>query len=274
MIQHDPAVVPGSRAATGGLIAVMALFLAVSSGCSGGMIGDAPLIATGYMWTGPRDGATNVDVGALDLLFKGTKEVTSDTGIADLKSHLVLKTWPEETVVPSTIEEDHDSFRDSEVLRLVPTAPLDERWYLMEVTNLLDSGIAWENPAGKETLRTRFRVGSAPRVRAIEICDKTAQSSTAVFVHVSEPVDAQLPAEQIISIAVSGTKQDCTLNEATPQGGFEFICPSPSLIDSQITISAGLKAPAGAEVPPGSFTIDRNSLSPSESGCVGIRPSI
>ena len=96
----------------------------------------------------------------------------------------------------------------------------------------------------------------------------------AVIVHVSEHVEAQLPAEEIISIAESGTKQDCTLTGTTPQGIFQFLCPNLTLSAPEVTVSTGLKAPTGAEVPPGSFTIDVNSLSPSESGCPGFHPSI
>ena len=210
MVQHDPAVVPGSRAATGGFIAVMAFFLALSSGCSSASIGDDPFVRAGLLWTGPRDGATNLDVSTLALFVRGPTQVIGDAEISELESHLVLKTWPEGTVVPSTIEEDHDSFSDSKMLRVVPTAPLDERWYQIEVTNLLDSGIFWENLEGEGTLRTRFRVGSSPRVRAIEFCEKTPQASMAVLVHVSEHVDAQLPAEEIISIAVSGCTTSTT----------------------------------------------------------------
>jgi hypothetical protein len=271
MAQYDPDVVTRSRAATGGLLAAMAFFLAIPSGCSDASSVDAPVMPEGRLWIGPADGATNLDVNTIALFVQ--KEAVSDAEVSALANHMGLRTWPEQTVVASTTAEDYDSFTDSKMLRVVPAAPLEERWYLMAVTNLLDGSVSWRTPQGQANLMARFRIGSFPIVRAIELCEKEP-SGMAFIVHVSEPVEAELPAEEIISITQNGTELACELTGTSPEGSFSFYCPELTLTLSEVTVGTGLKAPTGATVPPGSFIIDMNSLSPASSGCSEFHPPI
>src|SRR5262245_45903051 len=142
MAQHDLDVVPRSRPGALGLLALTALFAAVTSGCSDASSGDAPIIRQGTLLATPADGATNVDVDAIGLFFDSSSSVT-ETDLETIASRMALRTWPEEAIVASTIEDAPHPYSDGPGFRLVPSTPLEERWYSMEVTNLRDDGIAW-----------------------------------------------------------------------------------------------------------------------------------
>jgi len=220
------------------------------------------------------DGATNVGQGPFKVSYYGAGRVVDDAALADLTAQLTLHSWPEGAVVPSTVKvgpllPTPTVTGNSAVVEVTPGAPLDDRWYSLELgparadvmtTQTLPSGAAG----------VRLRPGSHPAVTLIIVCTAPDGSGSKVIVDFSEAVTAANPAE-MITVAQDGQALSCRFDALQPEDLHEFcstLVPGPL----NVTLPAGKgQGEGGAPLAPGDWTFDTRTLPFVESACLGYR---
>ncbi len=104
-------------------------------------------------------------------------------------------------------------------IELVPKQPLAEGWYTLEVDEP-EPPLVWRSlPTSAFELRdgigrTRFRVGSAPRLLTVNACDK-ADAITAFYFYISEEVLAAEPVQDHVFLEANGERVSCEQSLAT-----------------------------------------------------------
>lgn len=181
--------------------------------------------------------------------------------------------WPERSRVAGHWAFDAGDGDHLPMFTFVPDAPLEERWYALQVNfDMLPvrRGTYESAPALDESGRgrhfwddgwttSRFHVGSQPLVRVIggPVPPEDGRAGGGSFgVGFTEPVVSEtgfLP-EELASVTVGGRPVDCRLSVPAPPvragevlSGWRWVCASPAVAGQlQITLSAEARSFRGA----------------------------
>jgi hypothetical protein len=167
-----------------------------------------------------------------------------------------LETWPERAPVAFTTDRPAAGYR---VVRVVPSAPLDDRWYVNGLTSL-PSLITYDAQLPDGTIGSRFRPGSHPRVSHIQFCEK-AGGGMKLLVNFSEPVTLSRTAEEIVTLKVGGVASPCTSYGAGPDALY-FTCDalSPTAAVVVTVASDGAAGVSSVSLEGGSWPVNIGSL--------------
>jgi hypothetical protein len=168
---------------------------------------------------------------------------------------------------------------------VIEAGDLPEGWYTLELAEIPGDVHFYQ---GREPLPSsrgaavRFRIGSAPRLRGLMVCEK-ADGVRALRLESSEPVLARdLGVDDVVSVQVSGgaacapaarrAGADERLNE--PRRRLDLVCDQvPDGATAQVTIRRGLRSARGAPLDPGVIRLalpSAEDLAASPEGCVDV----
>jgi len=248
------------------------ILLAVCVGAStGACTATVERLPTAQLSFTPPDGTTAWQAPPL-LSFQDGAGIIDDATLADLASRVALETWPERTAQPIVTDTPVGLSPTEKVVRLTPQSPLEDRWYVVEMSSL-PSSVSFYSPLEDGTVGARFRPDSHPRVAQIQFCLKDPPGMKLLIVF-SESVTLASPADATVSLQIAGTTSPCASYE-TAADTLYFACDE--LADTEtvtVTVGSGVTGTTGAGVPlgPESWTIDISSL-PAAS-CRTFQPAI
>lgn len=275
VVEHDFAFPPG-----GDVIDVsVASSAAVDAGSSDADVAEDAGDATGGSAPGrpqpavsfdPADRATATGARNPEIRVFNYNTVVPSPLVAALASSATLTTWPEGEPVafdPGSVMAGDAAAAAAgyhqAIITLRPRRPLLERWYFAGVKPL-PSGFALGPALGLHqgadgSVGTRFRPGSAPIVRAVQVCEKAGGVEKLIF-DTSEPVRAARPLTDIITVTHPGgaAQPNCRSLEAPAVTGIHVDLACESLDRAAalaIAVGDGLAAVAGgAPIAPTTFT--------------------
>jgi hypothetical protein len=222
--------------------------------------GGSPL-ASAQLQISPADGTT---ASGMDLTLRlyDYAGIVDDAKLAEVSAQAVLQTWPEGTPVAFTTDTLAEAPPSYKVVRIVPTSPLTDRWYLAGLRGL-PAKITYYTPAplpdGKPGVR--FRPGSHPRVSQIQFCLKEG-AGMKLIVGLSETVTLNRPTDELVALKIGGADSPCAWTGATSPtplvvGGLPYACAALAETASVIvTVAPGGTAAGGATLEGGSWPID------------------
>lgn len=166
----------------------------------------------------PEDISTAVGSARL-LVVTETYFTTLGTRLDNLAGRVSLRTWPEMTEVPVTLDpKDWDGVSSGPNggtivpranIELFPLSALDDRWYFIQVGSLpagfRTSEIDPPHRLSDGSFGSRFRIGSEPWIRNIDFCDKDGKRF--IFIKFSETVESEVNPAEVIDIMISGSRQ-------------------------------------------------------------------
>jgi hypothetical protein len=271
-MNHDRLVRDWSRGAV--LIALSAVLGCASSSADGGEPGSGTPMANIQVRAELADETTNVGQGPFKVSYRGFGLALDDTTLSELASHLSVRTWPEGTVVPTTVTVEPVSPSNnnvpgtSAVVQIAPSAALEDRWYSLQF-GPAQKGITTAQSFDGDVPGVRVRPGSHPAVSLISFC-QAAETGSKFIVSFSEPVMAAIPAE-LFTVTQNAAPLTCRFDEMRPQELHEFcgtLVPGPL----SVTLAAGkAQAIGGAALAAGHWAIDTRTLPVVQSGCVGYQ---
>jgi hypothetical protein len=146
----------------------------------------------------------------------------------------------------------------NKALRLLPEAPLQDRWYVAGVRALPAATTYW-TPLADGTIGNRFRTGSYPRVSQIQFCEK-APPGMKLIVQFSEPTRLTRPAGEIVSLQIADGPSPCESYWTIP-GGLYFTCAALTP-DAKVVVSlgVGVESTGGSPVEAASWNLDVAAL--------------
>ena len=218
------------------------------------------------------DGTTNVGQGPFQVTYYGQGRTLDDTILGQLSAALAVRTWPEGTVVPTTVTigpltaSSNNVPATMAVVEILPIGALEDRWYSLQF-GAAQQGVMTTQSFDNGVPGLRLRPGSHPAVRLINFCQ--APTAGAKFiVAFSEPVTAASPAE-IFTVTQNGAALTCRFDDMSPQEVHEFcdtLVPGPLTV----TLADGkAQSAGGAPLAAGTWSLDTRTLPVVESGCVG-----
>lgn len=236
--------------------------------CSGTITEADPTAQLGFT---PPDGTTAWQASPL-LSFQDGAGIIDAATLADLAGRVALQTWPEGIAQPIATDAPTGLSPTEKVVRVTPQNPLEDRWYIVEMSSL-PSNISFYSPLADGTVGARFRPDSYPRVAHIQFCGKDPPGMKLLIVF-SENVTLANPVVETVSLQIAGTPSTCTPYEETTDTLY-FSCDELTETDSvTVTVGAGVAATAGTgiQLAPQSWPIDISQLPPGS--CRDFAPAI
>lgn len=181
----------------------------------------------------PDDQTTNVSPSSLGLSV-GSYSVakTPQQSLSELASALELVRWPSAERVPSEVSYDADAGLYTTQVRLAPDVALAEGWYALRM-NGAPLG-AWPGYLGSALIggvpTSRFRVGSQPLLKRIELCEK-ADAKTVLLVAFSESVSATNNLNSSVVLTNDGKSVRC---DVTTSSGADLYLLCPSIANAAV----------------------------------------
>src|SRR5882724_5689406 len=217
----------GRRTDPGVAIRALLLLLCAAScgGTPGGTGGSSPF-PTAQLQIAPADGTTAWAGADVALSLYDPVGIVTDAWLEQLKAKAFLQTWPERAPVvfqAETLSEPPASYK---VVHLLPTAPLDARWYVAGVDSGLPSAIRFYAPLDDGTNGVRFRPDSHPLVRDVQFCLK-AGAGMKLLVRFSEPLTLGVVPEKLVTLTVGGAPAPCISYDQRPDALY-FTCDALS----------------------------------------------
>jgi hypothetical protein len=216
----------------------------------------------------PADGTTGFGAGTLRVRL--TDGALADRVVAALR----LRTAPEGAAIAFEAKIASDATGAS--IQVVPSAPLANRWYLFDLS-ALPAGTQWAPGASGFVAPdgaggARFRVGSQPTIRMVELCDKAGDQQK-LTVRFSEPVRAPADGSGIVGLGWVGdekTPVPCTLLPGpTPLHELEYSCQRlDGAFTQKLRVGGYLSSAEGAaQMGAAEVVVDLGHLTPIETGC-------
>ncbi|MBI4703616.1 MAG: hypothetical protein HY744_21100 [Deltaproteobacteria bacterium] len=165
------------------------------------------------LWLEPMDGSTAVDAHVLRVGLDGGEAGVGGAMLAQLASLVSLRTWPELEPVPAAVRQRAAGQGDDPraYVELEPAPALADRWYVLRVGQPPAGAIwpryAWRHELGGGASGARFRPGSDPKVRQVQLCDEPG--STALVIDFTERLAKSLPAGTFATVRQAGTPASC-----------------------------------------------------------------
>lgn len=129
-------------------------------------------------------------------------------------------------------------------LRLAPTGPLSDGWYLLTAVGTLDiqSGVSDFQETAPGVHTTAFRVGSAPLVRHVQggSSSTTVIFSEPVIIPVPSPISMEFP--DALTVPCNSLAEDL----AAPDSYTTFACPDGATGERDVVFAEGIASPTGA----------------------------
>jgi hypothetical protein len=146
----------------------------------------------------PADLTTAAGQGSMHVLVANLGAPVGTDLLKQIAQSVVLKTWPAQAVVPTTVSKIVDATGKSNQdelahIYLTPVSPLTDAWYALAI-DVLPRGVAWASNAtmfqpANGGRATRFRVGSGVVTSGVRVYTKDPGRQV-VYVDFSEPVSA------------------------------------------------------------------------------------
>lgn len=185
---------------------------------------------------------------------------------AALRAGLSLIRVDDGTIVPTEVRDgcfdvagERSGDATSLALSLVPTAPLEDGWYLFRAdlseVRAMGFDVQLGEPREGDVRYARVRWGSAPTWGAATLeCRGVPLDRCVVDALVSEEVDPAVLEAATLRVAYAGVEAECTVGRWS--GGLQASCPPPpegadvAITLESDTITAPSGAPAGTVVVP------------------------
>ncbi|HKP63163.1 MAG TPA: hypothetical protein VJV78_40780 [Polyangiales bacterium] len=236
----------------------------------------SPLPAPPEVWLSPADGWTNVSL-TPTISIRSARPVERSV-LEQVAAEANVVTWPGRSVVETetSIGEGLISPTIEPTIRLTPKQPLALGWYALEVHSLVpplrwpdNAGIVRDGDAG----RSRFKVGSAPVVLHIWVCEKAA-GRTKLLLSLSETVAVIQPLEDHFKVESSTGTLDCELGEAPAE--LYAVCDLAGVKSVKVTLSDSFAEVGNPTVPAegasAQFEFDPRALPEVTTGCKIYKP--
>jgi len=235
-------------------VVLLALAGLGAAGC--GEASDESLQLTMALSFEPADGTTGHAGGPLAVKVYDVGNYVRDADMRELASRVRLATWPERTLVTTSNDVAPAETANIKQVVLMPSAALEDRWYLIEATNLPRMFETRGTEFRLGIAGTRFRPGSHPRLANVLFCDKGAVENR-VYVMLSEP--ATLPASGV-QLTQDGQPVACTVEDVQSRL-ISLACPTLALSKGvMLSIAAGGTGASGSAFEPGSWAVDIPAL--------------
>jgi hypothetical protein len=208
----------------------------------------------------PVDGTTAQNGSDLQLRLYQASGVVDEAKLQALAAAALLESWPERVPVAFAIDRlAEPPLVGSQILRVVPQTPLEDRWYVVGVRSPLPAAIRYGMALPDGTMGSRFRPGSHPRVAQIQFCEKAA-AGMKLLVLFSEPVMFTRSADEIVSLQIAGSPSPCVSYWTMPAGLY-FTCASLTPNDQVVvSVGAGIQSASGGAVEAASWSVEIGAL--------------
>ena len=117
------------------LVPALALLAVAGIGACDGGEPTEPL-RTAQIQFATVDGANGQGSAPIVMTVSDRGVAVDDALLADLAGRAALRTWPEDALVGFTVEHELGGVGGQHLLRLTPTAALEDRWYLAAFDSL------------------------------------------------------------------------------------------------------------------------------------------
>lgn len=227
-------------------------------GRTGGSDAGGGPIPNAYLSISPADGTTAVSDMGLELSIYDPTGLLDAAGVEAVRAAAVLVTWPEKTGVPAVATVNGAGGSSGATIRVTPSVSLGDRWYALAATGLPPMVIPTATLADGAAA-ARFQPFSHPRIRTIDVCEKSAPGSKLV-VSFSEAVVYPADVTTLVGLSLAGAASPCEVYQAAPSALY-LTCPGLTS-SSHATISLGLGLQGASMVPlqPVAFDIEVASL--------------
>lgn len=236
----------------------------------------SPIPPAPEVWLSPNDGATNFS--QTPTISVRTVLPVERSVLEQLAAQASVVTWPGKAVVETetSISEGLVSRGIEPTIRLTPKQPLAVGWYALEVHSLV-SPLRWPDNANFEregdSGRSRFKVGSAPVVLDIWVCEKAA-GRTKLLLNLSETVEVIQPLEDHFKVESATGALDCDMDVAPAQ--LNAVCDLAGVKSVKVTLSGAFAELGNPTVPAqgasAQFEFDPSALPEVTTGCNVYKP--
>lgn len=219
-----------------------------------GDYGQGPAVGDSHVWLQPSDGATAVGSADLALTIRAAEGAVAAAAVGEILASAILRDQLGSRVEFSAEEERVDVRPELVYVRLRPTLPLADGWYMLEV-GALPTGFTAPPFVANATnsnadLASEFRVGSEPLLLSVRWCRAAGRES--MVLDFSEPLDVRAISFGSASVPeVSGCELLIPTERSAeaPETQLAYRCPvddSPS--DRSVSVGADVVAVSGFPV--------------------------